>query len=119
MRVKLWIQRDLWGRVVATDTDRSRLTLAGTVCETIKFREIGTWKQLVLAMLQDGSKRTLLDAAWRKAVSDGQVGASYSFNHGMPFDALTVQAARRDADVLDSYIAELVNNPQSRFYIYG
>ena len=115
MIVKIWIQRDIYGRVIQADMDRSRLSLP----DCAKFRKVGSWKQLVAAMLQTGSSAQLVDAAWRKAVSDGQIIASYSFDYGMPFDALTIQAARRDAETLDSYVSELVNNPRSKFYIYG
>lgn len=69
-------------------------------------------------MLRGQTSKLLFDAAWRKAVSDGAIDPSQRiFETDSPSDL--IREAEATALDLDGYISEMVNNPRSKFYIYG
>ena len=82
-------------------------------------REFTSSKQLCFAMLQRGTSQRLFNAAWRKAVACGAVDPSHTFKNGDSLDVQTIEYTRQEAEQVDSFISELVNNPNSKFYIYG
>ena len=108
----LYHTRDIYGCITAAD-------FAQNFGAHTLYRHVRSTKQLAFVLLQTGSSDRLMNAAWRRAVQDGNVAPSHVFRHGDTLDCRTIQAAQKDAAVLDGYISTMVNNPRSAFYIYG
>jgi hypothetical protein len=118
MNARVYILRDHDGNVTWAGTHKPEAPDPLTAYP-VKHCDVKTTKQLVVAMLQTGSRTPLVDAAWKKAVRDGAVNPSRAFQPGEAFDCLTVGWAQDSARTLDGYISEIVNNPRSRFYLHG
>jgi hypothetical protein len=78
-------------------------------------RTIRNYKDLVWAMCQGPCRRKLFDAAWRRALS---CEAELSQAKLSDLDDY-LEEARSDAGTIEVFIGELVNDPSSKFYIYG
>ena len=115
---KLYIVRGMYGEVIAASFRPETLADA-SIGRSVTHRYIKNTKQLAAAMLQSGSSKKLIDAAWRMAVKQGAVDPSHTFVYGDPLDVQTVEYAKQESVQLDYYIGQLVNNPNSQFYIYG
>lgn len=80
-----------------------------------KKRQIGSYKDLVWAFCQGPGRYELFNAAWRMALK-------FDFTPVRPklseLDEY-IDTARTDAEVIENFIGELVNDPDSRFHIYG
>ena len=92
--------------------DRANLPSAGR-----KSRYVETYRELVAAMLGPDGIDQVFDAAWRRAVRDGAIGSGHRLPR-KPSHA-DIEDAMADAETIDGYIAEMVNDCSSRFYIYG
>lgn len=123
MEIKIYIVRDEYGRVLSAAYRRDSLDTTGMPTTgffgTVKTRRISTWKDLVCAMLQSGTSMELFDRAWKLAIANRQVTMSWKFADGDYIGADVFRKAMDEALVIDGYISELVNNPKSKFYIYG
>ena len=109
---KVYFVRGLQGLAVKASWDRSKIEAQGR-----KSRYVETHRELVAAMLGPDGIDNLFDAAWRMAVRDGAIKPGQRLQR-VPshFD---LESALVDAETMDGYICDLVNNPKSKFYIYG
>jgi hypothetical protein len=53
------------------------------------------------------------------ALACDSVSPSHTFKHGESFDVQTIEYARQEAFQVDHFIGQLVNNPNSKFYLHG
>lgn len=118
MKATIYLIRDQYGVVTWAGTHKPEAPDPLTAYP-VKSRQVSTTKQLAYAMLQSGTRRPLFDAAWRKAVQCGAVDPSHTFQYGEAFDCQTIEYARQEAFQVEGFISELVNNPNSKFYIHG
>jgi hypothetical protein len=78
-------------------------------------RPISSYKNLVWAMCRVPCRKFLFDAAWRKAL---KYGAELSQAKLSELDNY-MEEAKVDAEIIENVIGELVNDPASKFHIYG
>ena len=116
--MRLYILRNCYGQVLtATFLDHSISSAFLTPGQTLKHRDVTTTKQLAAAMLQSGTHKLLFDTAWRQACQNGAVDPSRRLD--VDDGEQTIEHAKQEAEQIDHYISELVNNSRSRFYIHG
>jgi hypothetical protein len=116
--MRLYILRNCYGQVLnATFLGHSVASAFLTTGQTLKHRDVTATKQLAAAVLQSGTRKLLFDAAWRQACQDGAVEPSRRLD--VDDGEQSIEHAKRDAEQIDHYISELVNNPSSKFYIHG
>ena len=109
---KVYFVRGLQGLAVKASWDRSKIEAQGR-----KSRYVETYRELVAAMLGPDGIDNLFDAAWRKAARNGAIERGRRLvKDPSHFD---LENAMADAETMDGYICELVNDPSSKFYIYG
>ena len=115
MKSKIFISRDTYGQVLQASFQPDQIK--GTF--PLRHRYVTSTKSLAQAMLQTGTSDALFNAAWKLAVWEGAVDPAHQFRTGDPLDVQTVMTAQAEADQVDAYISRMVNNPRSKFYIYG
>lgn len=118
MKARLYLVRDIYGNCLAASFHPEMLA-DRSIGRAVASRLVGSTKELAAAMLQSGSSKALIDAAWRMARQFDAVAPSTPFRHGDPLDVQTIEYAEQERDQLDFYIGQLVNNPNSKFYLHG
>lgn len=118
MKALLYYRRDYAGRITDASWMGGFPPVENAIVQpTVYRRKIGTTKQLVRTLIQRGTSDALFDAAWRKAVADGSIACSRIL--GIDDGLETIRWALGEVEVIDDYISDMVNNPNSKFYIYG
>ena len=116
--MRLYILRNCYGQVLtATFLGHNISSAFLTTGQTLKRRDVATTKQLAAAMLQSGTRKLLFDTAWRQACQDGAVDPSRRLD--VDDGEQSIEHAKQEAEQIDHYISERVNNPSSKFYIHG
>lgn len=83
-----------------------------------RLNPVNSTRGIVWAMMRGQSSRALFGAAWRKALRDEAIKPSMPIFETDSPSALIAEA-EESARILDAYVSEMVNNPRSKFYIYG
>ena len=116
--MRLYILRNCYGQVLtATFLGHNISSAFLTAGQMLNPRDVATTKQLAAAMLQSGTRKLLFDTAWHQARQDGAVEPSRRLS--VDDDEQSIEYAKQEAEQVDHYISELVNNPSSKFYIHG
>ena len=109
---RVYFIRGVYGLAISASWERSKVESQGR-----KSRYVESYKELVAAMLGPEGVGNLFNAAWRMAVRDGAIKPGQRLQRAPShFD---LESALVDAETMDGYICDLVNNPKSKFYIYG
>ena len=123
MKVKLYLSRGVCGEIIAAAWSKlacAELAIANGHHEPeIKTRMVGSSKELAVALLQLGTSKNCIDAAWRMAVKQGAVEPSRPFREGDDMDFQTIEYAKQETEQIDYYIGIMVNDPNSKFYLHG
>lgn len=112
---RLTFRLDTYGAVVEHSWNAfGHAPLAGDRCHT---RTVRSTRDAIRWLVRYPTRRQLFNAAWAKGVRDGAIQPSRLFREGDDFPRLEEMDALKTT--VEGYISDLVNNPRSRFYIYG
>lgn len=121
----LYIVRDTYGIVDGCGWDKRTASdnaaasrQPGAAWTPVKHRLIKTTKDLALALLQLGTSKACMDAAWRMAVKQGAVGRSESLAYDPKYkdmDQQTIEYGQQEAEQVGYFIGIMVNDPESKF----
>ena len=117
--IRLYLVRNAYGEVMQASFRRDTISLTfPTFGVQLKHRVVKTTKDCVAGLLQSGTSSKLFASAWRRAVADGQVQSCRRL--AVDDGEQTLVYLREDVvPVLDGYLSELFNDPNSRFYLHG
>ena len=123
MKVKIYLSRGVYGEIIAAAWSKLgclELAIAeGHHDPAIRSRMVGSSKELAVALLQLGTSKNCVDAAWRMAVKHGAVAPSRPFRVGDDMDLQTIEYAKQETEQIDYCIGIMVNDPNSKFYLHG
>ena len=115
-QIRLTVRRDTFGQVLEHSWGAfgHAPRPAGDRCYT---HVVGSTREMSRWLIQYPTSVALFRSAWAKGVSEGAIPPSRKFTEGDDFPR---QGEMDDLKTtVEGYISELVNNPRSRFYIYG
>ena len=125
----LYIVRDIYGIVAGCGWDKQTASdnaaasrQPGAAWNPVKHRVVRSTKDLALALLHLGTSKACMDAAWRMAVKQGGVEHSKSLAYNPKHRDMgqqTIEYGQQESEQVDYFIGIMVNDPESKFYIYG